>query len=519
MGKLQLENITVGALLRRTAEKYPDNIAIDDGDRQISYNELDKIVDAYARRIITLGLKKGDHAGILCETGAMEIAMKYALARIGVVACLLNTGLQKEELAPIIERSDIKALFIGASYLDMDYVELFNELSKELKTSVPVYSLLNPEDVKPSPREMMLEMEKAVDPQDTVFIIYTSGSTGLPKAVMGSHFSRANCGIKQAEDMGATEKDKFLVALPTFHCFSLSVNIIAACSVGACLCIPKSRRTADLLDTIQEKKCTILSCVPTLFHALISRPDFDKWDVSSLRTGFVGGSMCTVELFKEFESRLGMTILSSYGQTELTGGATAANPTDPIELRATSLGHLMDFVEGKIIDISTGETLPPGRQGEILFRGYNAMQGYYGMPEETKRAMDEAGWIHTGDLGYTDEQNYFYITGRIKELIIRGGENISPSEIESVIQRDERIRECKAVGVPDKHYGEEICACVIKERGREISEDEIRELVRKSLAAYKVPKYVLFVEDFPRNTTGKIKLKDLQELAANSVLG
>ena len=270
MGKIQLENITVGGLLRRTAEKYPQNIAIDDGEKQITYEELDRIVDAYARRIITLGLKKGDHVGILCETSAMEIAMKYALARIGVVACLLNTGLQEEELAPIIERSNIKALFIGASYLDMNYVQLFNKLSKQLANPIPVYSLLNPDEVKPAPKEQLFEMEKAVDPQDTVFIIYTSGSTGLPKAVMGSNYSRANCGIKQAEDMNATEKDKFLVALPTFHCFSLSVNIIAACSVGACLCIPKSRRTADLLDTIQEKKCTILSCVPTLFHAIES---------------------------------------------------------------------------------------------------------------------------------------------------------------------------------------------------------------------------------------------------------
>lgn len=518
MGKIQLENITVGGLLRRTAEKYPQNIAIDDGEKQITYEELDRIVDAYARRIITLGLKKGDHVGILCETSAMEIAMKYALARIGVVACLLNTGLQEEELAPIIERSNIKALFIGASYLDMNYVQLFNKLSKQLANPIPVYSLLNPDEVKPAPKEQLFEMEKAVDPQDTVFIIYTSGSTGLPKAVMGSNYSRANCGIKQAEDMNATEKDKFLVALPTFHCFSLSVNIIAACSVGACLCIPKSRRTADLLDTIQEKKCTILSCVPTLFHALISRPDFDKWDVSSLRIGFVGGSMCTVELFKEFEDKLGMTILSSYGQTELTGGATTANPTDSIELRATSLGHLMDFVEGKIIDIATGKELPPRSQGEILFRGYNAMQGYYGMPEETKKAMDEDGWVHTGDLGYTDENNYFYINGRIKELIIRGGENISPGEIEAVIQRDERVHECKAVGVPDKHYGEEICACVVKEPGFDISEDEVRELVKASLAAYKIPKYVLFVDDFPRNTTGKIKLKDLQDLAKKMAL-
>ena len=228
--------------------------------------------------------------------------------------------------------------------------------------------------------------------------------------------------------------------------------------------------------------------------------------------------MCTVELFKEFEDKLGMTILSSYGQTELTGGATASNPTDSIELRATSLGHLMDFVEGKIIDIATGKELPPRSQGEILFRGYNAMQGYYGMPEETKKAMDEDGWVHTGDLGYTDENNYFYINGRIKELIIRGGENISPGEIEAVIQRDERVHECKAVGVPDKHYGEEICACVVKEPGFDISEDEVRELVKASLAAYKIPKYVLFVDDFPRNTTGKIKLKDLQDLAKKMAL-
>ena len=361
---------------------------------------------------------------------------------------------------------------------------------------------------------------QAVDsPYDEQFATnwHTSGTTSAPKAVMTSHYSRVNSGVQQAHDLGADENDRFCVAMPTFHCFCLSVNVMAACAVGACLYLPESRRTAALLTAISQGRCTVFSSVPTLFHAMFSREDFDSWDLSSLRTGFIGGNLYQPELFRQIDRRFGFTLLSSLGQTEATAGLTTAYLTDSLDVRASTLGHFMDHVEGKIANLETGAAQPTGEPGEICVRGYLVMQGYYGMPEETVKVIDRDGWLHTGDLGYLDGDGNLHMTGRLKELIIRGGENISPAEIENVAAQWPGVSFCKAVGVPDPHYGEEVCLCVIPRSSADRNETVLRRWLSEQLAAFRVPRYILFLEEFPRTSTGKIRPSELQSLAIRTL--
>ena len=497
----------MGAFLRECAEHFPDNTAIRQGGKNLSYREINEMTDEIAGKLISLGISKGEHIGMLSDTSIDDILMKFALTRIGAVACLLNPGLGKAELANVMAYSDIKTLIVGPAYKGESNFEGITKFDINLKG---VKTLASAESV--------LQREAAVDSSDTAMILYTSGTTGPVKAVMGSHYSRVNNGRKQAEDLGATEKDIFLCALPTFHCFSLAVNIMAAFSVGATLVIPHSRHTADLLAAIQQESCTIFSAVPTLFNAVVSRPDFGSWDVSSIRTGIIGGSYCSPESFAAIEKAFGMTLLSSLGQTELTGGFTVSEATDSLEIRANTLGHFMEFVEGKIADPVTGETLPAGKTGEICAKGYPVMQGYYKMPEATEKTIDKDGWLHTGDLGSLDENGYLTLKGRIKEMIIRSGENIAPIEIEKIFADDSRIEMIKAVGVPDAHYGEEICLCIKLAKGVKIIDtDEIKGTVKAHLAAFKVPKYILLLDEFPCNATGKIKLNDLIALATEKL--
>lgn len=514
MSGIALRNITVGGLLREAAVKYPDNKAIVCDGFEMTYRELDAAVDRIARRLITLGIEKGDHIGVLCETSPREIMLKYALVRIGAVACLLNTGLQRGDLEDIFKRSDIiKIVFVGNSYKDVDYYALCTDVCSRMEHPIEVRHFEHPKSVEYAPEEVLHRMEAAVKPEDPAFILYTSGTTGPAKAVVDSHYSRANLGIKQAEDMGLTQEDRFLVALPTFHCFSLSVNIMASCAVGGCMCIPKSRRTQVLLETIEKYQCTVFSCVPTLYHAILARPDFPTRNVSSIRVGIIGGSLCPPELFASIEKGFGMTLVSSLGQTETGGGITVSELTDSLEVRAATVGHFMEFVDGKIVNPQTGEECPTGVAGEICCKGYNVMLGYYKNPEATAKAIDKDGWLHTGDLGWLDETGYLHLSGRLKDLIIRSGENISPFEIETLFDKDPRISSTKAIGIPDPHYGEEICLCVELSGKERPDAEELRYIVSRNLAEYKVPKYVVFFDSFPKNTTGKVLTNELKKEA------
>lgn len=522
---LPLEYLTIGQLLRRTAARFPDRLAMAAREQDWTYRQLDEAADRCARRLLSLGIRRGDRVGILCEMTPDAIITLYGVVRIGAVCTMLNTSLKHEDLRQMLERTDVSWLLVGDGYKTTCYADLCQGLEKEVPSLRRILYIGRTDwldrdglwDVPMASREELMAAADAVVPEDTAFILFTSGTTSAPKAVMGSHFSRVNGGIQQAHDLGATEQDRFCAALPIFHCFCLSVNVLASCAVGACLYLPRSQHTATLLTELSEGKCTVFSSVPTLFHAMIRREDFDSWDLSALRTGFIGGSMCSPALFREIEEKFGFTLLSSLGQTEATAGLTTANLTDSIEVRSTTLGHFMDHVEGKIANLQTGEAQSVGEAGEICVRGYLVMQGYYGQPEETARVIDTEGWLHTGDLGYLDEAGNLHMTGRLKELIIRGGENISPAEVENTASACPGVGLCKAVGVPDDHYGEEVCLCVLPGEGTPPTEEQLREWLSARLAFFKVPRYILFLQDFPRTSIGKIQLAELEKLAAEKL--
>ena len=518
---LPLENWTVSQLLRRAAQRFPNRPALEYQGRAWTYRELDEAVDHTARRLLAWGVRRGDRVGLWCETEPNTIFLLYALPRIGAAAACLNTSLQRAELAEPLRRTEVSRLIVTDGYRGMSFPELCRGLEEEVPTlEAALYAGLSGkggglealDSLSEASDDMFGEAEGETTPQDIGYILYTSGTTSVPKAVMSTQYSRVNSGIQQAHDLGATERDRFCVSVPIFHCFCLSANVMAACAAGACLHLPEGRRTGMILKAVSQGKCTILNSVPTLFHAILCRPDFERWDLSSLRTGFIGGSFYPAELFRQINDGFGFTLLSSLGQTEATAGLTAAYPDDPLEVRARTVGHFMDHVEGKIVHIETGGELPAGETGEICVRGYLVMAGYYGQPDETAKAVDGDGWLHTGDMGWLDGEGNIHLTGRLKELIIRGGENISPAEIETALGDVPGILECKAVGVPDRHYGEEVCLCAVRREGDGIDEPELRALLTQRLADFKVPKYILFLDELPKTATGKVRVSELAQL-------
>ena len=515
------DDLTVGGLLRETVSRFPDRPALKTRGLTLTYRQLDAAVDHAARQLLSLGVKKGQHVGTLCEATPIQIILFYALARIGAVNVMFNTSLSASELRELANRSDISIILVGDGYKGASFPKIMEKIMPDCQKisgamfigSGDPYGLTKFVDLEPAPVSDLEAAEAAVEPADTAQILFTSGTTSRPKMVMDSHYSRVNCGRFQAKDLAATEEDVFLGALPTFHCFSISVNVMAACAAGACLFLPESRKTSVLLSAIRDFRCTIFSSVPALFYAMIHRLDFKDWDVSSIRTGFIGGSGCSEKSFVIVEQAFGMTLLSSLGQTEATGGITTSNLTDPVELRASTVGHMMDHVEGKIISLADGSDCALGENGEICVRGYVVMQGYYDMPEETAAAIDKDGWLHTGDCGYFLDDGYLRLTGRVKDLIIRGGENISPAEIEELVRNRFYVKRCKAIGIPDKVFGEEVCLCLVPGEDLDAGKYEIRTFLEENLSYYKVPKYIEFFDSFPANATGKVDVNALRSEA------
>lgn len=522
---LPLERITVGQLLRRTTEKYATNLAINRSGVAWTYQELDYYSDAVAAGLLAVGVKKGQHVAVITELEPESLLVFYAALKIGAIAAMICTSLPPEETERQIEDCDATMLIIGTSLVQdlaetvrkiamPDRVEKIIYIGSRTDTGLPNLSWLMASGASVSAAQLQAAKD-AVHPDDTAVILFTSGTTSKPKMVMVSHYSRVNGGIQQAYDLACTQHDRFMVTTPMFHCFCISANILAACSVGACLCIPETRHTGDILDMIERERCTIFSGVPTMFHAVLCNRSFKNYDISSLRTGLIGGSTYPVSLFKEIEKGFDFTLMSSLGQTETTAGLSVCEMDDDLELRATTVGHFMSHVEGCIKDVATGEILPTGEKGEICVRGYLVMQGYYKNPEQTAKTIDKDGWLHTGDMAYLDENGYIHLTGRLKDLIIRGGENIGPAEIENVLADLPGIGECKVIGVPDSHYGEEVCACISMRPDAEqpLTEEQVRERVAQSLADFKIPRYVLFFDEMPHTGTGKMDPNAIREMA------
>lgn len=505
---------TLGQVLETMAIMHPSNIAVKDSEHCYTYRQLNKISDDMAKGFLSLGIRKGEHIGIFAGNTATNVCTFFALWKIGAVVCPICTTFSKHEVKHCIESADITYMITGA-----DPSGHCESLCAEFKRKVRLISQRELDSyIKRGASISDVELngyklQVRFDDDDT--ILFSSGTTGVSKPVLTSHFNRVTTAHFQAKTLGATENDRYVAVLPMYHCFSITAIILAAVSVGAMICIPEDKHARTVLKMIEDEGCTILTAVPTLFSSILRRYEEGNYDVSTLRTGMIGGAPYFPEFFREICEKLDFTLVPSLGATEATAGITAGKLTDSLELRSTSLGKPFPHVLCRVIDPITCEELPAGERGELCVKGYNIMRGYYRMPEETEKAFINGCWFRTGDIVKKDEDGVLYYLGRLKELIIRGGENIIPREVEEMIGQDDRIAQVKVIGVPDPHYGEEVCAMVVK--SADISEEEVRETVRSQAAAFKVPKYVIFLDAFPLNSVGKVDIKGMKEMARETL--
>lgn len=526
-----LRAVTIGDVLAETAQRFPGHPALIYQGRTINYGELIHQVCQAAKGLAALGVKKGVRVAVWETDRPNAVICLYALWMLGAVIVLPNTSLGIDEMRRLLSRAHVEILLYGKGYKDISFPEVVAKLPPIEGMRLAFF--IGEEDgaeVASGMKEIFrvgenlsgeefLKMCRCVSPEDAATLLFTSGTTGQPKGVLTSHYSRINSALCQADDLNAIASDRFLTAIPLFHCFSMTVNLLGSMVRGACLYLPKDRRTKTLLEGISVDRCTVLCAVPSLFKAMLARSDFDHYDLSSLRIGLVGGAMTRADEMRLFRERFAFELLPSLGQTEATGGITVASPQDSIKAKLETVGHFMEHIEGKIVDPYTGKTIPQGATGEIVVRGYCLMMGYDGLPGETQKVIDREGFLHTGDLGLIDQEGNVHLKGRLRKNIIRGGENIDPVEIENCLLDDARIQSVCVVGVPDAHYGEAVCACVVAEPGSSLDSIAVRQVVRARLAYYKVPKYVLFWDLLPEGEQGKRPLAAIREMAIEHIAG
>ena len=533
--------ITIGGLLDQMAERFPDNDALVYVDRGLrySYNEFNQVCRRVAKGLLKLGVKKGDHVSIWATNVPEWVILSFATAKIGAVLVTVNTSYRTSELEYILKQSDSGYLFLVKGFKDIDYMETLYEVVPELRSSAPgtlqsdllpflkqvVYigeetpaGTINFNDLYEMadavPDEELGEIERGLDIHDVINMQYTSGTTGFPKGVMLTHYNLTNNGFYIGECMKFTEKDRLCIPVPFFHCFGSVLGVMASVTHGSTMVPIVTFNPLQVLQAIEKERCTAVHGVPTMFIAELEHPDFDTFDLTSLRTGIMAGSVCPIEVMKRAVNDMHMTeITSVYGQTEASPGITQTRTEDSIELRVSTVGRALPGAEVKIIDIETGATLPPGKQGELCGRGYMVMKGYYKMPEETAKVIDAYGWLHTGDLAVMDENGYCKITGRIKNMIIRGGENIYPKEIEEFLYTHPKVSDVQVYGVPDRKFGEQVMAAIVLKKGMEMTEDDVKQFCKGKIANYKIPKYVKFVDSYPMTASGKIQKFKLREMA------
>jgi fatty-acyl-CoA synthase len=534
-------NATMGKLLDDIAERYPDNEALIYHERGLrhTYREFNEVCRQVAKGLLKLGVRKGDNISIWAYNVPEWVVLQFASAKIGAILVTVNTSYKSAELEYILQQSDSSVLFMVKSFKDTDYVETVGEVVPELASSragqlnsakLPFLKtvvfigdetpngMLNfsriielGDDVSD---QELATVEASLDRHETINMQYTSGTTGFPKGVMLTHYNIINNGFNIGECMKLTEKDRLCIPVPFFHCFGCVLGVMACVTHGTTMVPVEVFDPLKVLQTIEKEKCTAVHGVPTMFIAELEHPEFPKFNLSSLRTGIMAGSNCPIEVMKKVISQMHASeITIAYGQTESSPVITQTRTDDAIELRVATVGRALPDVEVKIVDIETGETLPPGKQGELCTRGYLVMKGYYKMPEETAKAIDADKWLHTGDLAIMDENGYCKITGRIKNMIIRGGENIYPREIEEFLYTHPKISDIQVYGVPDRKFGEQVMAAVILKKGVEMTEDEVRDFCRGRIANYKIPKYVKFVESYPMTASGKIQKFKMRDMA------
>ena len=540
--KEPLREITVGDVFDETVSKFPDNDAMiypHEGIRY-TYRELQEACNRVARGLMAIGVGKGDHVAIWATNVPEWIITMYATAKIGAVLVTVNTNYKRLELEYLLEQSDSMTLILIDGFKDSDYISYIRQLCPELDHSKPgelksetlpclknvIY--IGEKDKTPAgmfnfsdlydlaekvSEEERIAVQASCDIHDVINMQYTSGTTGFPKGVMLTHYNLVNNGKCIGDCMAFTEKDRLCIAVPLFHCFGMVLGVTASVTHGSAMIVIEAFNPLKVMQAIQMEKCTAVHGVPTMFIAMLEHPEFKNIDFSSLRTGIMAGSPCPIKVMQRVMEDMHMPeIVITYGQTEASPGITMSRTDDPIELRVSTVGRLLPHCEAKIMNPETGEECPPGVPGEIVTRGYHVMKGYYKMPEATALAIDKDGWLHTGDIGSVDENGYFKITGRLKDMIIRGGENIYPREIEEFLYTHPKVKDVQVVGVPDEKYGEEVLACIILQDGCEATEEEIISFVQEGLSRFKKPRYVLFMDSFPMTASGKIQKYKLREM-------
>jgi fatty-acyl-CoA synthase len=524
---MELIEKTIGQCLREQAEKNGNHIAMEMGEWSCTFRQLDVVSDLLAVQMGSLGITRGTHVGIWSVNSPNWVFTFVALTKIGAVPILINTCYKEEEVKGLLNYSDVQVLYYGAGYKTIIYEDIVAAIRKDTP-KVRHFIHINekeagtwmsedsfPEAVRS--REALEELERSkaqASSRDPACMIFTSGTTNLPKGVILSHYNVVNNARTMIQSMRWTPEDKMCITVPLFHCFGITAGIISCIVGGMSMHLIPYFKTAKVWDAIEHYHCTILNGVPSMFLALIKKSEYAGRKADSLRSGIIAGSPVTREEFVEICRRFSnMHLQPSYGQTETSPCVSVADWDEPDEEKAVSAGKVVEHVEVRISDPDTGAILGAGKDGEIQVRGYNVMSGYYNLPKANEKAFTEDGWLRTGDIGRMDEDGELHITGRLKEMIIRAGENISPQEIEQVIRQLDWVDSVKVVGVPAEVLQEEIAACIIPKQGCRISKTGLTDYLRPRLAHYKIPAYVLSFEEFPMNASGKINLKVLKEMA------
>ncbi|MET3289683.1 UNVERIFIED_CONTAM: fatty-acyl-CoA synthase [Brevibacillus sp. OAP136] len=532
---------TIGDLLDETTQMYPEKEAVIYPERNLryTYKQFQAECEQAAKGLMQLGIQKGENIAIWATNVPEWVIAQFASAKMGAVLVTVNTNYRTHELEYLLRNSDATTILLIEGYRDANYVDMLQEICPELSEAEPgslraerLPLLKNVIYIGDQPRagmlswqdlirlgdavsdEKLLERQRSLKPDEVINMQYTSGTTGFPKGVMLTHQNLVNNAVNVAGAQNITNDDKICIPVPFFHCFGCSMGTLASVATGAAMVPLITFDPLKVLEAVQQEKCTALYGVPTMFISELNHPRFADFDLTSLRTGIMAGSPCPIEVMKKVVDSMGIReITIAYGQTESSPVITQTRVDDSIERRVTTVGRVLANTEVKIIDPVTGDEVGPDVQGELCSRGIHTMKGYYKMPEATAKAIDAEGWLHTGDLATMDEEGYIKITGRLKDMIIRGGENIYPLEVEQFLYTHPNIFDVQVFGVPDEKYGEQVAAYVKVKEGQTITPEEVKAYCEGKIARYKIPHYVAIVTEYPMTASGKIQKYKLREMA------
>lgn len=537
---MQLFDLTIGDWLDYWAGKTPDKefIVYSDRDLRFTWAEFRTRVDNLAKGLLAIGVTRGSNVGIWAQNVPDWLSFLYATARIGAVAVTVNTSYRSEELAFVIKNSDMHTLCMTDGVAGGNYTDIIYELVPELKTTQRgsfrnenfpelknvVYigqekyrGMYNSSELlllgKSVANDKLEQHISLTNCHDVVNMQYTSGTTGFPKGVLLTHHNITNNGYLTGVHMNFTPEDKLCICVPLFHCFGVVLSAMCCLTHGSTQVIVERFDPLITLASVHKERCTVLHGVPTMFIAELHHPMFSLFDLSSLRTGIMAGALCPIELMKQVNEKMFIEITSVYGMTETSPGMTHSRVDDPVEARYTTVGRDYEYTDVKVLDPNTGEECPVGVEGEMCCRGYNVMQGYYKNPEATSQVIDPNGYMHSGDLGVKDAHGNYRITGRIKDMIIRGGENISPKEVEDYLYKMPGVKDVQVVAVASPRYGEDVGAFIIPKEGVNLCAQDVNDFCKNHIARYKIPRYVFFVNEYPLTGSGKIQKFRLREMA------